>query len=282
MIERTLAPSISARFGLACLAAWAALAVAPATVLGDGLTIATAASVGPMFAEIGALYESRYAGRVTLVVASSGNLARQIDNGAPLDRFALADDSGVARLVRNGAIEPEATTTYGLGRLVLLLDPRLPPPATEGLAAAEGTVAREALARLAEPDIRYVAIANPRLAPYGRAAKEALQSAGLWKALESKRVYGENVRQAVQFVDSGNAEAGLAALSFVRSTRARWWLIDASLHAPLRQTLGVVKGSPNKASAERFMALMASEDVAAILRKFGFDPVQDVAPEVHR
>ena len=263
------------------------LAVAPATVLGDGLTIATAASLGPMFAEIGALYESRYADRVTLVVASSGNLARQIEYGAPFDLFASADESWVARLVRSGMIDSE-TTTYGLGRLVLLLNPRLPPPATEGVAGSEGmagsdgTIGKKALARLADADIRYVAIANPRHAPYGRAAKEVLQSAGLWQALESKRVYAENIRQAVQFVDSGNAEAGLAALSFVRSTRARWWLIDASLHAPLRQTLGVVQDSPNKASAKRFMAIMASEDVAAILRKFGFDPVEDDAPGVQR
>ena len=281
MIERILAPSISARIGLACLSAWAMLAVAPATVLGDGLTIATAASLGPMFAEIGALYESRYADRVTLVVASSGNLARQIEYGAPFDLFASANESWVARLVRSGVIDPE-TTTFGLGRLVLLLDPRLPPPAAEGMAGSDGTIGKKALARLADADIRYVAIANPRHAPYGRAAKEVLQSAGLWQALESKRVYAENIRQAVQFVDSGNAEAGLAALSFVRSTRARWWLIDASLHAPLRQTLGVVQDSPNKASAKRFMAIMASEDVAAILRKFGFDPVEDDAPGVQR
>lgn len=221
------------------------------------LTVAAASDLHFAFAEIGALFEEQTGVEVTFTFGASGNLASQIENGAPVDLFAAADTSYVDRLIEAGALLPETRRVYALGHLVLASSIR---------AGAEA----DELTDLLDPAIVHVAIANPGHAPYGRAAREALESAGLWEALQPKLVLGENVRQALQFIETGNAEAGLVPLSLADVADITYVAVDPSLYTPLEQALAVVAGSPNEADARRFAELVTGPEGRAVLERYGF------------
>lgn len=221
------------------------------------LTVAAASDLHFAFAEIGALFEEQTGVEVTFTFGASGNLAGQIENGAPVDLFAAADTSYVDRLIEAGALLPETRRVYALGHLVLASSIR---------AGAEA----DELTDLLDPAIVHVAIANPGHAPYGRAAREALESAGLWEALQPKLVLGENVRQALQFIETGNAEAGLVPLSLADVADITYVAVDPSLYTPLEQALAVVAGSPNEADARRFAELVTGPEGRAVLERYGF------------
>ncbi len=221
------------------------------------LTVAAASDLHFAFAEIGALFEEQTGVKVTFTFGASGNLAGQIENGAPVDLFAAADTSYVDRLIEAGALLPETRRVYALGHLVLASSIR---------AGAEA----DELTDLLDPAIVHVAIANPGHAPYGRAAREALESAGLWEALQPKLVLGENVRQALQFIETGNAEAGLVPLSLADVADITYVAVDPSLYTPLEQALAVVAGSPNEADARRFAELVTGPEGRAVLERYGF------------
>ena len=194
---------------------------------------------------------------MTLVFGSTGQLAQQIENGAPFDLFAAANIAYVEQLRDKGLVLADSVALYAEGRIVLAVNRQA------GVAAAE-------LADLLDPAIQRVAIANPDHAPYGAAAKEALVSAGLWDAVAPKLVYGENVRQALQFVQTGDAQAGIVALSIADTPEITWTLIDAGLHKPLHQALAVVASSTQPDAARAFAAFIASEEGRSIMEHYGF------------
>lgn len=249
--------------GLLCLLALlAATACAPAsasTAGGNALTVAAAADLQPPFAEIGRMFEQTSGSRVTFSFGSSGNLAAQIENGAPIDLFASADEEYVQRLVAKGLASPDTVRVYGLGRLALVTF------RNSGLAVLR-------LEDLATPGVKHVSIANPEHAPYGVAARQAMMAAGVWDQVRPKVVYGENVRQALQFVQTGNAEAGIVALSIADAPEVSSIMVDESLYRPLRQALAVVKGAKQERLAGEFASFVTGPNGRPVMAKYGFMP----------
>jgi molybdate transport system substrate-binding protein len=194
---------------------------------------------------------------------SSGNFARQIEQGAPFELFLSADESYVARLADLRLTRGDGAL-YAVGRLVLFTprgSPLQPDPQLQHLAA-----------RLASGESGRLAIANPEHAPYGRAAEQALRSLGLWEAVQPRLLVGENVAQAAQFASSGNADGGIVAYSLALAPtlrdRGTFALLPDTLHAPLRQRMVLLKrASP---AAARFYDYLRSPASRAILRQFGF------------
>lgn len=231
---------------------------APGNGAGDAarpLTVAAASDLHFAFSEIGKLFTEETGVEVTFTFGASGSLARQIENGAPVDLFAAADTAYVDHLIEAGAILPDSRRVYALGHLVL---------------AAGAAAPVDDLEDLLDPAIRHLAVANPDHAPYGRAAREALESAGLWEVLQPKLVLAENVRQALQYVETGNADAGLVPRSLADVPDITFVAVDPSLYAPLEQTLGIVAGSPREAEARRFVELVTGPEGRAVLERYGF------------
>ncbi len=221
------------------------------------LTVAAAADLQFAFTEIAALFEARTGQPVTLVFGSTGQLAQQIENGAPFDLFAAANIAFIEDLRDKELVFDDSVALYGEGRIVLAVN-------------REAGVTAVDLANLLAPTIQQVAIASPEHAPYGVAAKEALISAGLWEAVEPKLVYGENVRQALQFIQTGDAQAGIVALSVADVPEITWTLIDADLHNPLRQALGVTTTSSQPEAARTFASFINGPEGRPIMQRYGF------------
>lgn len=221
------------------------------------LTVAAASDLQGAFAEVGRHFEAETGARVVFQFGSSGTLARQIEQGAPVDLFASASEEYVRDLVAGEAAIPETQALYALGRIVLV--------------TYRGSGLRlESPADLLNPAVRRIALANPEHAPYGHAAREALQRAGVWDQVSTKVVYGENVRQALQFVQTGNAEAGIVALAIADVPEVASTPIDDSLYSPLRQSLVVVKGARQEGLARAFAAFVTGERGGSILKRYGF------------
>jgi len=215
------------------------------------LTVAAASDLIPVQP---ALQNAQPNLRIRFVNAASSVLSQQIDNGAPYDVFLSANAQFVDRLASNGKLRPDSVRTYATGRVAILWKDRKSHPVSD----------------LTQNWVRFVALANPRLAPYGAAAQQALQHAGLWPTIKSKIVYGENVRQALQLFDSGNADVVLTALSLVEDRKPD--LIPADWHAPIVQKAGVVSESKNQADADSFLQFLTSPAGQAVFAKFGFGP----------
>ncbi len=199
---------------------------------------------------------------VRATTGSSGNFFAQITNGAPYDVFLSADLSYPRALIAAGAAHEPSLTLYGVGRLVLWtqrtdLDP-----------------AGDLAAIVRDPSVRRLALANPAHAPYGRAAREALQKLGVWAEAQPKLVLGDNIAQAAQFVETRHADAGLVALSLVLGTPApgtgRWAEIPAHLHAPLEQgAVLTTRGAANPAAA-RYLTFLRSPAARVVFDRYGF------------
>ncbi len=209
------------------------------------------------FEEIGLLFEENCGCRVDFIFGSSGNLAVQIENGLPADIFASANVAYVERLAEKGLLVDDTQQLYAVGRVVLAVN------------KGSGLEAKE-LRDLLKPEISKVAIANPDHAPYGVAAMEALQSAGIWEEIKPKLVYGENVRQALQYIETGDAPVGIVALSLARGSRVSYVLIDAGLHQPLRQSLAVLRRSQHEELARQFITFVNGPQGRPIMKKYGF------------
>jgi molybdate transport system substrate-binding protein len=193
----------------------------------------------------------------TLSFGSTGTLSQQIENGAPADVFFAADETYVTRLEQKGLLLTGTRQLYAIGRIVLV--------ERAGLAPVS------ALADLVRSDVGRVAIANPDHAPYGRAARDAMMRVGLWAALQPRLVLGENVSQTFQFVRTGNADAGVVALSLAIGTPGtRYSVIDAALHDPIAQAAGVLARSRRSAAAREFLAFVNGPSGRPIMRKYGF------------
>ena len=196
-----------------------------------------------------------------LTFGATGKFYAQIKNGAPFEVFLAADSATPARLVSEGDADADSRITYAIGRLVLW-------SARPGLVDAQGEILKSA-------SVNHVAYCNPALAPYGRAAEEAMKSLGVFDALRPKLVQGENISQAYQFVASGNADIGFVALSqvfkdgMIRDGSA--WIVPAKHYTPIRQDAVVLsKGRAHPAAAE-LVRYLKSEKAKAIIRSFGYD-----------
>lgn len=232
------------------------------------ITVAAAADLRVALEELAPLYEQECHCNVTLTFGSSGTFATQIKEGLPADVFASANISYVDDLDRAGLIVSDTKQLYAVGRIVV---------------AFPSTAAREpgGLSDLVGPDIRKVSIANPDHAPYGTAAKEALISTGLWAQVEPRLVLGENATQATQFVETGDAQAGIVPLSLAVQNRngLKYKLIDDSLHAPLRQAGAVLKRSKHQDIAAAFLKFVNGPEGRTIMKKYGFVLPGEEAPQ---
>ncbi len=183
-------------------------------------------------------------------------LSQQIQNGAPYDVFLSANAAFLDRLIRIRKIEPNSVKIYGIGRVAVLW--------------RDGK--HHSINDLQENWVRFVALPNPELAPYGAAAQQALEHAHLWEFVRQKVVYSENVRQALQLFDSGNADAVLTASALLEGRNPD--LIPADWHQPIIQKAGIVTGTQHPDAAKKFMDFLASPAGQAIFAKFGFSPVK--------
>lgn len=206
------------------------------------LLIAAASDLAPLAPKL----ERAYNEKIRFTLASSGSLKQQIENGAPFDVFLSANEQYVRDL---GTLVTDVTV-YARGRIALW--------------SPNGSVA--SLADLRKTTVTHLAIPNPQHAPYGVAAKEALESQGLWKDVEPKIVYGENVRQALQFAESGNVEAVIASWTLLIGKGS---LLPAEWHSPIRQTAAVVKSSGQADAARRFLKFLLGHDAQKILKDGG-------------
>jgi molybdate transport system substrate-binding protein len=221
------------------------------------LTVYGASDLTVAFREIAALFEKGTGTKVVLVLGSTGNLAKQIEHGAPADIFFAANASFVDDLQTKGAVIPETRQLYAQGRIVLAV-PR------------DSKLSIQRLEDLRRPEVKRIAIANPEHAPYGRAAQEALQAAGVWGALKPRLVYGENIRHALQFIETGAVDAGIVALSVADTPAVRYVSIDPALHAPLNQIAAVVKRSARPELALAFLQFVNGPEGRPIMKRYGF------------
>ncbi len=221
------------------------------------IVVAAASDLTFAFRELGERFEEETGTRVVFNFGSSGQLAQQILHGAPVDLFASANQRFVDELEEAGRLVPGTRAVYARGYLALWT-------------RADAPQVPERIEELTRPEFRRIAIANPQHAPYGVAAREALQSTGLWEALQPRLVYGENIRQTLQFAESGNVDVAIVALSLALATDGQWVQIPDHLHQPLDQALAVVRGSANEADARRFAALVTGEEGQAVLCRHGF------------
>jgi molybdate transport system substrate-binding protein len=239
------------------------LLVAPAaTQTQPALQIAAASDLRFSLEEIARLFQVQRHVQVRLTFGSSGQLATQIEQGAPFDVFFSADEAFANALSGKGLILKDTVQLYAIGRIVLWSRADFPVDVRDGLGV------------LVDARVRFVAIANPEHAPYGRAAVEVLRSAGLSAQVQPKLVLGENISQALQMAQTGNADVGIVAFSLAIApavqASGRYWLIPAYLHHPIRQAVGVVAGSRQQEVARAFVAFVNGPAGRAVMRRYGF------------
>ncbi len=222
-----------------------------------GLYVAAAASLAQTLPDLQTAFTAQTGIPVIPVFSSSGNLTQQIINGAPYDVFLSADEQYIEALIQGGYIRAESKRVYALGTLALVTSTRHTPPIT-------------GMTDLIRPEIRRVAIANPQHAPYGRAAVEALQRTGVWESITHKLVIGENVRQALQFVQTGNADAGIVARSLLPVSGIHVQPVPTAWHSPIVQTAGILRRSSRLAEARQFLDFLLSPTGQRILQEHGF------------
>lgn len=222
------------------------------------IRVAAAADLAYAFEELGRAFEQRTGQPVTFSFGSTGLLAKQIAEGAPFDLFAAANVAFVDQVVAAGACDGATRAPYARGRIVIWSRSGLVEPP-------------EDLRELETERFRRIAIANPEHAPYGRAAQEALRDVGVWKTIEPRIVYGENVRQTLQFAETGNAEVAVVALALVANDEDNpWTAIDERHHRPLEQALVICEGGQHRSGGEAFATFVGSDEGRAVMRRHGF------------
>jgi len=188
--------------------------------------------------------------------ASTAQLSHQSENGAPFDVFAAADIGHVDQLVRDGKLLADSRAIYARGKLVLWVPQ---------------TLSLRTLQDLTRPEVRFIAIATPAAAPYGKAAVQTLQAAGLWDKIERKVAYATNINLAREYAASGNADAAFTAYSLVMNSGGRIIEIDPASHEPLDQAIAIVSTSKQAALAREFLAFVTKGPGVDILRGYGYE-----------
>jgi molybdate transport system substrate-binding protein len=227
------------------------------------LVVAAAADLSSALKEVGDNYEKKTGVKVKLSFGASGALTQQIQNGAPFDLFFSADMEYPRQLIASRDADAASLYQYAVGKLVLWV------PADSPL-----DVEHKGLNALLDPSVEKIAIANPQHAPYGRAAVAALKHTGVYDQVADRLVLGENVSQAAQFVESGNAQAGLVALAHAVAPgmrgKGKYWEVPLDAYPPLAQGVIALSHSQHKKEAAEFLEYIRTTEVAELLRKYGF------------
>ncbi|MDW5441926.1 molybdate ABC transporter substrate-binding protein [Polaromonas sp. SM01] len=238
------------------------LALASVSALAAEVQVAVAANFTAPMKLIAAEFEKESGHQTVLSFGATGKFYAQITNGAPFDVFLSADDSTPAKLEKEGAAVSGSHFTYATGKLVLW-------SAQPGLVDGQGEV-------LKKGDFKKIAIAAPKLAPYGAAAVEALTQLGLMDKLLPKLVQGESIGQTYSFVSTGNAELGFIALSQVyeggKIKSGSAWIVPDKLHSAIRQDAVLLSKAKDNPAAIALMAFLKTEKAKAVIRSFGYQP----------
>ncbi len=230
---------------------------------GDNILIAAASNLRFAMHEICRDFQEENSSIQTKVsYGSSGNFFAQISQGAPFDIFFSADATYPELLEKEGLTAKETQKVYAVGKIVLWFPKNSKVDPDKWVQAVTST------------DVKKLAIANPRHAPYGRAAEESLRYYGLWEKVEGKLIYGENISQTAQFVHTGVADAGIVALSLAISSKmlheGRYWVIPDESHSDIEQIYVVLKKGEGKKSIRKLLDFIHGERGANILSRYGF------------
>ena len=229
----------------------------------DEITVSAASDLSIALKEIGDSYEKKTSVKVNFSFGASGTLTQQIQNGAPFDLFFSADMDYPRQLIAAGEADGATLYQYAVGRLVLWV------PADSPL-----DVEHKGMSVLLDPSVKKIAIANPQHAPYGRAAVAALRHEGVYDRVAERLVLGENVSQAAQFVESGNAQAGFVALAHAVAPgmrgKGKYWEVPAGDYPPLTQGVVVLSHSQQKKEAAQFLEYIKTKESADLFQKYGF------------
>lgn len=226
------------------------------------VAIAAAANLVYVLEELNAAFQSqRRDVKLTVAIGASGNLVAQIQHGAPFDVFLSADVEHPKSLIARDAAESKSLMTFAVGRLVLWT-------------VKPGMELESFASTVKNPAVRRIALANTETAPYGAAAKQALQRAGVAEEIREKLVFGENITQTAQFVETGNADVGLVALSLVLSstlrTRGKWIPVPEELYSPILQGAVLTRRGAMNVTAVRYLDFLRSAEAQSILERFGY------------
>ena len=227
------------------------------------LNIAAAADLSAALKDIADSFQKGTGIQVRLSFGASGALTQQIENGAPVDLFFSADMDYPRQLIKDNQADPPSLYQYAVGKLVLWV------PADSPL-----DLEHQGMQALLDPSVKKISIANPQHAPYGRAAVEALKHAGLYDRLADRFVMGENVSQAAQFAESGNAQVGFVALAHAVAPsmkgKGKYWIVPDDYYPPLAQGVVILSRSLHKKEADQFLTYIKTKAVTDKLQKYGF------------
>jgi molybdate transport system substrate-binding protein len=234
-----------------------ATALPAAALHADPIRIAVAANFSSPMQQLIQRFEASSPHRIVASYGASGKFVSQIAQGAPFDVLLAADESSVQHLIDANLADPDSRLTYAIGQLVLW--------------SADKTRVDAAGKVLASGKFTHLALAQPKLAPYGLAGQQVLQNLNLWPALQSKLIFGENVAQTWQFVDSGNAELGFVALSQVLARPGgSYWRVPPTLYQPIRQQGVILKSAANQAASKQFWQFLKSDEARQLIRSAGY------------
>jgi molybdate transport system substrate-binding protein len=225
------------------------------------LTVGAAASFTVVLEEIGPAFEQLSGFEPTISIGSTGQLAQQIENGAPFDVFMSADATHIDALIEAGLILPESRTLIAYGRLVVI-------------GAVDQAANIDSWGDLAQGTHGRIAIANPEHAPYGQAALQALENSGVLSSVENRIIYAETVRQAAQMVESGNAEIGIVAASVLTDRIRLYFSVPPSQYDPIEHIAGVLSSSELWPAAVEFISFLTTPSAQEIFESYGFEPVE--------
>jgi molybdate transport system substrate-binding protein len=226
------------------------------SILEKKLLIAAASNVEPAFTEIAKEFSLETGIKVVFSFGATGTLAKQIENGAPFDLFVSADVKTIESLEAKGEILPTSKRIYAQGKLVLSWSKNIKQPPTS-------------LEDITKPDYKKIGMATPEIAPYGLAAKESLQNAGILEKVQTRIVYGENVGSVYQYIKTTNVDVGFIPLSIIKEGD-RFLTVDEKLYKPINQALAITKICKQPELAKQFDLFLSGKKGASILKKFGY------------
>ncbi|MBE9011641.1 molybdate ABC transporter substrate-binding protein [Pseudanabaenaceae cyanobacterium LEGE 13415] len=221
------------------------------------ITVSAASSLNDAFQELAKQWEQDTGNKIAFNFGSTGQLAQQIERGASPDLFVAADRKQIDLLDQKGLIQSDTKALYGRGRLVIWTK-------------QDSSLTLNSLKDLTQPEVKRIAIANPDRAPYGMAAKQALESLGIWQAIQPKLVFSETIQQAQQYAETGNVDVALTALALSIQKPGKWELVPEDLHKPLDQTMAVPKSAKYPGQGKQFAAFINSQKGRPTMQKYGF------------
>ena len=229
------------------------------SVHADEISVAVAANFTAPMQQIAATFEKETGHKVQAAYGATGKFYAQIKNGAPFEVLLSADDETPARLIKENAAQAGSQFTYAIGKLVLW--------------SAKSAIVDGAGAVLKNGGFDHLAIANPKLAPYGAAAVEVMKGLGVYESIQPKIVTGESIAQTHQFISTGNALLGFVALSQILKDGkmdGSAWIVPAKLHAPIRQDAVILEKGKAKPAAVALMQYLKSDKAKAVIQSFGY------------